>query len=111
KTLYDQGIQTSLRTLVIDERAALNDPSDSAFVLIGSDNDGISIGVFMEKSYSEPHNSFVFTVDRSLDFIRTTCKGCAQGCNLQYLTIDGKKIPICNENGCYYNCEKIQTSK
>ena len=111
KTLQDQGTPARLTYLAIEEKIATNNPSDRGYMLIGGDANGTSIGVFLEKNFSQPHNSHVFTIDRSSGLTRTSCRGCAQGCNLQYLTIDGKKIPICNENGCMYNCEKIETSK
>ena len=111
KTLQDQGTPTRLVTLSINQKTATNNSSDVGYMLIGSDNNGISIGVFLEKSFSQPNNSHVFTIDRTSNFTRTSCRGCAQGCNLQYMTIDGKRIPYCNENGCYYNCDKVETSK
>ncbi|RZJ64097.1 MAG: hypothetical protein EOO45_19245, partial [Flavobacterium sp.] len=95
--LYADGISTTLKTIEIVKKVAENDESDSAFMLVASDKDGLSIGLWLTL------NNNMFSRDRDLgtgDGTGTVCRGCATGCNLSYLKIDGKRIAYCNENGC-----------
>lgn len=106
KVLRKEGYPAELRILEIVKKTASNDPNDEGFMLIGSDLQGTSIGVWLELSQST--NSFTFVRQPGLS-TSTTCTGCTSGCNLQYLTIDGKKVAYCNENGCTYDCEKSES--
>lgn len=99
-----EGHTAVLRNLEIVQKVATNDSGDRGFMLIGSDNQGTSIGVWMELQ----NNNFTLVRQPGLS-TSTTCTGCATGCNLQYLTIDGKKVAYCNENGCIYDCEKSES--
>lgn len=100
-----EGHTSTLKNLEIVQKTAANDPSDIGYMLIGSDNEGTSIGVWMQLSQQSQ-----FTMVRQPGLsTSTTCTGCATGCNLQYLTIDGKKVAYCNENGCVYDCEKSES--
>lgn len=99
-----EGHLAELRSLEIVQKTATNDPADVGYMLIGSDNQGTSIGVWMELQ----NDSFTLIRQPGLS-TSTTCTGCATGCNLQYLTIDGKKVAYCNENGCIYDCEKSES--
>lgn len=101
-----QESPTTLTSLSIQEKISVNDPSVTNYMLIGSDGNGISIGVPLTKSVI---NGFtpVFNASNNLR-VSISCRGCAEGCNLQYMTIHGKHYPYCNENGCYYNCRTIE---
>lgn len=100
--LDEQGHKTSLGQLSIVEKTIINAPLQKAYILIGTDKENRSIGVSLSLLSQQ------FVLDNSLA-MATSCTGCAQGCNLQYLLIDGKKVPYCNENGCDYNCTKSET--
>lgn len=100
-----EGHTAELRSLEIVKKTATNDPSDEGYMLIGSDNQGTSIGVWMQLQ----GNEFSLVRQPGLS-TSTTCTGCATGCNLQYLTIDGKKVAYCNENGCRFDCEKSESN-
>lgn len=103
--LKDMDIETTLVTIEISEKAALNDPLDKGYLLIAGDNAGVSIGVMLELT-----NNQLMLASRDRDLSgATSCVGCAQGCNLSYLLIDGKKVPYCNENGCIYDCTQKET--
>lgn len=99
---------TEITSLEIVEKAATNDPADIGYMLIGSGDGEISIGVPLSMDASSPMTP-ILIVDPGL-FKSVTCRGCAQGCNLEYLIDRGKKYPYCNENGCYYNCKKTESS-
>lgn len=101
-----QEIPTTLTSLSIQEKISVNDSSVTNYMLIGSDGNGISIGVPITKNTT---NGFTPVFYASSDFrVSISCRGCAEGCNLQYMTIHGKHYPYCNENGCYYNCRTIE---
>lgn len=98
-----------LETLKIEERIALNDSSDKAYMLIASDTRKVSIGIMLSRNAMGS-----FKLDRNLGQPElnpktVSCRGCASGCNLEYLYLDGKKVPICNENGCIADCTKTET--
>lgn len=99
------GSPVTLETLDIVKKNALNDSGDTGYMLIATDNRGVSIGVMLSKQIGS------FKLDNNQFQAPTTvsCWGCTHGCNLQYLYIDGKKIPICNENGCGSDCVKKET--
>ncbi len=106
--LSKEGIPTNLRDLQIVEKTASNDPNDRGFFLIGSDYQGTSIGVMLDKNASGEF--YMSTGSKGLSSTSTSCRGCATGCNLSYLTVDGKKVPFCNENGCINDCEKSESN-
>jgi hypothetical protein len=101
--LKKQGNPAILETIEIVEKIVINNPSEKGYMIVASDKVGTSVGVPLLKSTN------IFRLDRTFRNA-TTCTGCAQGCNLSYLNIDGKRIPYCNENGCTYNCTKGETS-
>jgi hypothetical protein len=102
-TLQKEGYNTTVQTLAITKLAATNTTGDSGFMLIGSDGIRTSIGVWLVKGGSQ------FTMDTSFTN-STTCTGCAQGCNLSYVRIDGQRVAYCAENGCTYDCTKSESS-
>lgn len=102
KILREEGKSVTLQTLDIRKLTASNDINDSAYLLIATDAARISIGVFLRLDRS------VFTFDNSY-VSSASCEGCPQGCNLNYLIIDGKRVPFCNEMGCMYDCTKTET--
>jgi len=105
-TLEASGNKTTLQTLDIVKKAAVNDDTSEAYMLVASDNAGTSIGVMLLiKS-----NNFYFDGGGSGGGTTTICRGCATGCNLSYLLVDGKKFPYCNENGCGEYCTKSEVS-
>ena len=97
-----EGNPTKLSTIAIVAKNAVNDPADTGYMLIAADSAGQSIGVFLRLTNSR------FYLDNEV-MTSTSCKGCATGCNLEYLNIEGKKVAYCNENGCIYNCTKSET--
>lgn len=103
--LRKDGQNVVLDTLTIEKKIATNNPGDSAYMLIGSRGSGsmsVSIGVMLTLNR---YNFSMSTEPRT----STSCRGCAEGCNLSYYTINGKKVPYCNENGCSsFNCEKSE---
>jgi hypothetical protein len=103
--LQTQGTPASLNSLNIVRKVAANNSLDSGYMMIGSSSSGTSIGVMLQQ------NGNSFYLDPGTGGQKTTtCRGCATGCNLEYYNIDGKKIPYCNENGCIYDCTKIETT-
>lgn len=101
--LLEQGMDTEIVHLSIVAQRVVNDPSETAYVLLGRDLNNRSIGVLLDRQ----SNGFVLL--EPLLTVATSCSGCSSGCNLQYLLIDGKKVPYCNENGCVYDCTKSET--
>ena len=101
--LAEQGINTTLGRLTIIEKAVVNAPEEVAYMLIGSDATGRSVGVPLKKQ------DLSFSLDEPVNTVATSCSGCTSGCNLQYYLVDGKKYPYCNENGCIYDCTKSET--
>ncbi|OYQ43803.1 hypothetical protein CHU92_02950 [Flavobacterium cyanobacteriorum] len=101
------GMPTTLVDIIIVEKSAVNNPSDKALMIVGLDNQGTSIGIWLRRAQQE---SFELVLDKTFDLIAIACRGCTDGCNLQYLTIDGKKVPYCNENGCMIDCDKLESS-
>ncbi|MGV3460405.1 MAG: hypothetical protein ACO1N9_08130 [Flavobacterium sp.] len=102
--LAEQGMETTLGTLTIIEKRLTNSTTEFAYVLIGTDAYNRTVGVSLTKSNKS------LALEDPLTTVATTCSGCAQGCNLQYLLIDGQKVPYCNENGCDYDCTKSESS-
>ncbi|MFL9843063.1 hypothetical protein [Flavobacterium rhizosphaerae] len=97
------GVTTTLQTLSIAEKTADNDPADLGYMLIGSDNNGVSIGVMLARSGRN------FIVEAGT-VSSVACIGCTWGCNLSYLKFDGHKYAYCNANGCGANCYKSEAS-
>ena len=107
-TLKREGNDTTIETLTIIELESSNTPGDKGIMLVGSDGKRTSIGVWLNKKPTQS-GSQQLTLD--MDFSKSTsCTGCAQGCNLDYLNIDGRKVAYCNENGCDYDCTKGESS-
>ena len=103
--LRDQGYEdVVIESLEILEKTSFNYPDDKGYMLVASDNKGTSIGVNLDRRSL----SFVMEDPNAVSY--TTCRGCATGCNLQFITVNGKKVPFCNENGCVYDCEKSETA-
>jgi hypothetical protein len=106
------GDNVKLATLEIVEKVATNVPGDLGYMIIGSNNDGISIGKMVAKSLSQDNNTYVFTlIGGSSGSISTSCWGCARGCFLRHYRIDGKFIPYCEEGVCGNFCTKKETEK
>lgn len=102
------GMPTTLVDVIIVEKTAINDPSHKALMLVGLDNQGTSIGLWLKRGTGV--NEFQLVIDKSFELVAIACRGCTDGCNLQYLTIDGKKVAYCNENGCMIDCDKLESS-
>lgn len=106
------GDNVKLATLEIVEKPSTNSPGDLGYMIIGSNNDGISIGKMVEKSFSEDRNAFVFTLfGGASGRVSTSCWGCSRGCFLRHYRIDGQFIPYCDEGVCGYFCTKKETEK
>lgn len=103
--LREQGYtDVVIESLEILEKTSFTDPNDKGYMMVASDNKGTSIGVVLDRRSL----SLVMEDPSAVSF--TTCRGCATGCNLQFITVNGKKVPFCNENGCVYDCEKSETA-
>lgn len=106
--LADQGIPTDLTEINFELKKNQTDPYDQAYVLIGSNNAGTSIGVMLNLVGTGLYlDNPVFGDGGS--FASTTCRGCATGCNLSFIRLQGKKVFYCNENGCGEFCTKKET--
>jgi len=102
----DKEGASELIALEIVKKEALNDSNDTGYMLVASDSGAFSVGVMLKRTQSG-----MFMVDDGFgnpNPVAVSCKGCSSGCNLQYLYIDGKKVPICNENGCGSDCKKSE---
>ena len=106
--LRTEGTATSLQSLQIIKKVATNDPTDSAFMLIGTDNIGISIGVMLSLDNGKFYLANPSPGAGAASSV--SCRGCTTGCNLEYVKMSGKKVPYCNENGCGEFCTKSETS-
>ncbi len=100
-----EGNSSELVSLEIVNKGVINDPNGKGFMLVAASRTGLSIGVAVAKT-----DAGFFRIDPSFGHKTVSCRGCASGCNLQYLNIDGKKVPICNENGCVADCTKTETA-
>ncbi|TRW26407.1 hypothetical protein FMM05_03235 [Flavobacterium zepuense] len=99
-SLRQQGVQAEVTTVAIEEKTATNDPSVKAYMVIGSDGNGTSIGVLLQRGGSS------LSVDSEEGDKNVSCRGCATGCNMSFLIVSGHKYPYCNENGCGAFCER-----
>ena len=100
-----EGKSATVQTLEIVKLTASNDPGDTGFMLIGTDAARTSIGVWLTRT-----SNSTFINDDTFQ-VSTSCEGCAQGCNLTYLTLNGKKVAFCNEMGCTYDCTKTESNR
>ncbi len=107
-----QGDTVTLSTIAIVKKMATNDNSEG-YMLIAGDKVGTSIGLMLVKSSNS------FKLDRGLssgtenpdpDPATITCRGCATGCNLEYLNMPGGKAPYCKTNGCGDFCQTKYSS-
>lgn len=108
--LASENNATTLTSITIQLKKNVNNLNDQTYTIIGSDNTGISIGVFLLE-----RNNSLYLDDQNFTgsgegMSSTTCRGCATGCNLSYVKIDGKKVYYCNENGCGEFCTKNESA-
>ena len=104
--LMSEGISDDMTTLTIVKKTATNNPAHQAYFLIAS-----GTGYTTTASVSLELNSNFFYAEKPAngDYQKIICRGCAQGCLFSYLTIDGVKIPYCNELACNeYDCREIR---
>jgi hypothetical protein len=106
EVLANEGRATTLQDIFITGMVADNDPTDKGYFLIGSDKNGQTISLQLEKQDTK----FILYNDNG--FVKTvSCDGCVSGCNLSYLLINGKRVAYCQENGCSeYDCSKSESS-
>lgn len=94
-----------LTNIEIVQKTATNDKTDTGYVLIGSDPDGGSVAMGLDSGtggdgfYLDPSTGGGTVV---------VCKGCASGCNLEYLLVGKNKFYYCNSNGCGVYCTKTE---
>lgn len=104
-TLQKEGNDTDLITVSIEKKYPTNSTSlDPGYMLIGSDGKGTSIGLMLTLAGTS------FTLGGGDETTSVSCRGCATGCNLSFLLVDGHKYPYCNENGCGEFCTKSESS-
>jgi hypothetical protein len=108
--LANEGGPADLTEVFIELKKNEVDPSDQTYVLIGSNSSGVSIGVMLNLV----DNKNLYLENPGLGggegMTSTTCRGCATGCNLSFIRLQGKKVFYCNENGCGEFCTKNETS-
>jgi len=105
-TLLAAGFNDDLTSLAIVRKTATNDPTHEAYFLMASGS-----GHTTTASVAVRASGGVFQAEPSSDndYKQFICRGCAQGCVFAYLTIDGHKIPYCNEMSCnQYDCREIK---
>jgi len=98
------GTIVKLTNVEIVQKTATNDTTDTGYVLIGSDPDGASVAMGLDDGtgggfYLDPSAGGGTIV---------VCKGCATGCNLEYLLVGKNKLYYCNSNGCGVYCTKSE---
>jgi hypothetical protein len=108
--LDSEGNTTTLTAVKIIKKVNVNDASNATYALVGTNSTGISIGVFLLAN-----NGYVYLDDGygntgGNEIYSTTCRGCADGCNLMYITVGGKKVFYCDENVCGNFCSKNETT-
>lgn len=109
--LADQGEPADLTQIFIELKKNETDPNDQTYVLIGSNTSGVSIGVMLK--IVDNYNLFLDDSNFSSvseGLTSTTCRGCATGCNLSFIRLQGKKVFYCNENGCGEFCTKNESN-
>ena len=99
-SLRAQGVQAQVTTVAIEEKTATNDPTVKAYMVIGSDGNGTSIGAMLQRGGNG------LSLDSEAGDKNVSCRGCATGCNMSFLIVSGHKYPYCNENGCGAFCER-----
>jgi hypothetical protein len=97
------GDSVVLHSIAIVDKKAAND-NTNGYMLVASDNEGTSIGLMLIKGADQ-----AFRADKGIegdpDPSTISCRGCATGCNLEYLNMPGGKYPYCNTNGCGDFCQ------
>ena len=100
------GDKISLTNIEIVRKTATNDGRVTLYMIVGTDDEGVSVGM----PVAHKRDGFYFDpiAGGGNDGGTTTvvCRGCATGCNLEFLLVQGKKLPYCNENGCGVYCTK-----
>lgn len=99
------GNVVHLTNVEIVQKTATNDKTATGYVLIGSDPEGGSVAMPLglesgDGFYLDPNAGGGGTV--------VVCKGCASGCNLEYLLVGKNKFYYCNSNGCGVYCTKTE---
>lgn len=107
--LDSEGNTTTLEAVKIVKKVNENDSSNTTYALIGSNAAGISIGVFLVANNQYLYLDDGYGTVSDNEIFSTTCRGCANGCNLMYVTIGGKKVFYCDENVCGNFCSKNET--
>lgn len=104
--LMSEGISDDMTTLAIVRKTATNNGAHQAYFLIAS---GSGHTTTASVSLELSNNVFYAEKPANGDYQKIICRGCAQGCVFSYLTIDGVKIPYCNEMSCsQYDCREIR---
>ena len=105
--LMSEGYSDDMSTLTIVRKTATNNPNHYAYFLIAS---GSGHTTTASVALLPPSNGYFFAEKPSSgSYEKIICRGCAQGCLFSYLTIDGVKIPYCNELACnQYDCREIR---
>jgi hypothetical protein len=110
--LESQGQPVTIKALEIRKLIASNNTNSEGLMLIGSTGNlgdrSTSIGIMLTK---RPGGLYISDSPNGGPRTSTSCTGCAEGCNLMYYDINGRKVPYCQENGCpTYNCKKSETT-
>ena len=108
--LDSEGNTATLTSLKVVKKVNVNNSQDATYALVGSNSAGISIGVFLVavNGYLYLDGGYGYTGDNEV--FSTTCRGCADGCNLMYISLGGKKVFYCEENACGNFCSKNETT-
>jgi len=100
---------TVIRTVGIQYKKNINDNTDGTYALIGSNSSGTSIGILLTVRGSGLYLDGGSGSGSEGAGTSTTCRGCATGCNLSFVRIQGQKVFYCNENGCGEFCTKNES--
>lgn len=112
--LRAEGEGSAVQSVWIERKVNANDPSDFTYALIGSALSGTSVGVLLsgsakgENLYLENPNPNPGSPTDGATSV--SCRGCAYGCHLSYVKIQGHKVFYCDEDGCGDFCTKTETS-
>lgn len=108
--LESEGNGTNLTSVKALKKINVNDAANATYALVGSNGSGLSIGVFLVANVNYLFLDDGYGNTGGNEIFSTTCRGCATGCNLMYVTIGGKKVFYCDENVCGNFCSKNETS-
>jgi len=104
--LKNQGDTVTLHSIAIVNKKASNDINDHAYMLVATDDLGVSVGIMLARGADATFKALRQEDNQFANPKTVVCKGCSTGCKLEYLNMPGGKFPYCNESGCGPLCSK-----